>query len=107
MGNQEIYKVIKSIADELCRDNKTFLRADLAFELKKYGIKSDSSEVESLVFGAYCFYKNDSNISIAFVTNNSRTTLVADYKLNNCLEQGRMDDALAIAENEQIGRAHV
>lgn len=25
MGNQEIYKVIKSIADELCRDNKTFL----------------------------------------------------------------------------------
>lgn len=45
MGNQEIYKVIKSIADELCRDNKTFLRADLAFELKKYGIKSDSSEV--------------------------------------------------------------
>lgn len=100
MGNQEIYKVIKSIADELCRDNKTFLRADLAFELKKYGVKSDSSEVESLVFGAYSFYKNDSNISIAFVTNNSRTTLVADYKLNNCLEQGRMDDALAIAENE-------
>ena len=49
MGNQEIYKVIKSIADELCRDNKTFLRADLAFELKKYGVKSDSSEVESLV----------------------------------------------------------
>ena len=43
MGNQEIYKVIKSIADELCRDNKTFLRADLAFELKKYGVKSDSS----------------------------------------------------------------
>ena len=100
MGNQEIYKVIKSIADELCRDNKTFLRADLAFELKKYGVKSDSSEVESLVFGAYSFYKNDSNISIAFVTNNSRTTLVADYKLNNCLEQGRMDDVLAIAENE-------
>ena len=49
MGNQEIYKVIKSIADELCRDNKTFLRADLAFELKKYGVKSDSSEVDSLV----------------------------------------------------------
>ena len=72
----------------------------MAFELKKYGVKSDSSEVESLVFGAYSFYKNDSNISIAFVTNNSRTTLVADYKLNNCLEQGRMDDALAIAENE-------
>lgn len=100
MEKQEIYKAIKSIADELCRDGKTFLRADLAFELKKHGVQSDSSEVEKLVFEAYCFYRNDGNISIAFVTNNSRTTLVADYKLNHCLEQGHMDDALSIAENE-------
>ena len=85
MGNQEIYKVIKSIADELCRDNKTFLRADLAFELKKYGVKSDSSEVESLVFGAYSFYKNDSNISIAFVTNiNPAKRNVLDLKNETC-----------------------
>lgn len=100
MENREIYKAIKSIADELCRNGKTFLRADLAFDLKKFGIHGDSSAVGSLVFGAYCFYKNDSNISLAFVTNNSRTSLVADYELNHCLEQGHMDDALAIADNE-------
>lgn len=100
MGNREIYKAIKSIADELCSDGKTFLRADLAYELKKYGVAGDSSEVGSLVYDAYCFYGNDSNISIAFVTNNARTTIVADYKLNHCLEQGDMGDALAIAENE-------
>ena len=74
MENREIYKAIKSIADELCSDGKTFLRADLAYELKKYGVAGDSSEVGSLVYDAYCFYGNDSNISIAFVTNNARTT---------------------------------
>ena len=45
MENREIYKAIKSIADELCSDGKTFLRADLAYELKKYGVAGDSSEV--------------------------------------------------------------
>ena len=60
----------------------------------------------SLVYDAYCFYGNDSNISIAFVTNNARTTIVADYKLNHCLEQGDMGDALAIAENELQATEH-
>ena len=45
--NQKVYQAIKTIADELCKENKTYLRADLAFELKKYGIASDSSEVIS------------------------------------------------------------
>ena len=35
--NQKVYQAIKTIADELCQENKTYLRADLAFELKKYG----------------------------------------------------------------------
>ena len=51
--NQNVYQAIKTIADELCKENKTYLRADLAFELKKYGIASDSSEVSKLVFDAY------------------------------------------------------
>ena len=48
MDKLEIYKNIKTIADELCKENKTYLRADLAFELKKYGIASDCSEVRWL-----------------------------------------------------------
>ena len=48
MDKLEIYKNIKTIADELCKENKTYLRADLAFELMKYGIASDSSEVRWL-----------------------------------------------------------
>ena len=100
MDKLEIYKNIKTIADELCKENKTYLRADLAFELKKYGIASDSSEVSKLVFDAYRYFHDNSNIAIAFVSNNSRTTLVAEYKLNDSLEQGNKEEALKIAETE-------
>ena len=41
MDKLEIYKNIKTIADELCKENKTFLRADLAFELKKEQARAD------------------------------------------------------------------
>ena len=57
--NQKVYQAIKTIADELCKENKTYLRADLAFELKKYGIASDSSEVSKLVFDAYRYGKSN------------------------------------------------
>ena len=62
MDKLEIYKNIKTIADELCKENKTYLRADLAFELKKYGIASDSSEVSKLVFDAYRYFHDNGNI---------------------------------------------
>lgn len=98
--NQKVYQEIKTIADELCKENKTYLRADLAFELKKYGIASDSSEVSKLVFDAYRYFHDNGNIAIAFVSNNSRTTLVAEYKLNDSLEQDNKEEALKIAETE-------
>ena len=100
VDKQKIYQAIKTIADNLCKENKTYLRADLAYELKEYGIASDSSEVSKLVFDAYKFFHGDGNIALAFVSNNSRTTLVADYKLNDSLEQGDKENALKIAETE-------
>ena len=48
MDKLEIYKNIKTIADELCKENKTYLRAELEKKKKKYGIASDSSEVRWL-----------------------------------------------------------
>ena len=100
MNNQKVYIAIKTIADNLWKENKTYLRADLAFELKKFGVASDSSEVSKLVFDAYKFFHRDGHIAIAFVSNNSRTTLVAEYKLNDSLEQGNKEEALKIAETE-------
>ncbi len=100
MDYKEIYKAIKTIADNLCKENKTYLRADLAYELKKYGVTFDSSEVSRLAFEAYKFYHEDRNIAIAFVSNNSRTTLVAEYELTDSLEQGNREEALKMAEKE-------
>ena len=60
--NQKVYQAIKTIADELCKENETYLRADLASELKKYGIASDSSEVSKLVFDAYRYFHDYGNI---------------------------------------------
>lgn len=100
MNEQELYKAIKTVADELGKENKTYLRADLAYELKKYGVASDSSEVSKLVYGAYKYYHDDSNIAIAFVSNNSRSTLVAEYQLNASLDAGNREEALKTAETE-------
>lgn len=100
--NQKVYQAIKTIADSLCKENKTYLRADLAFELKKYGVASDSSEVSKLVFEAYRFFHDNGNIAVAFVSNNSRTTIVAEYKLNDSLEQGNKEEALKMAETELV-----
>ena len=41
MDKLEIYKNIKTIADELCKEDKTYLRADLAYELKKEQARAD------------------------------------------------------------------
>ena len=97
---QSVFQAIKNIADDLCKENKTYLRADLAYELKKFGVDADSAEVSKLVYDAYKFFRQDGHIAIAFVSNNSRTTLVAEYKLNDCLEQGDKEEALKIAETE-------
>lgn len=97
---QSVFQAIKNIADDLCKENKTYLRADLAYELKKFGVDADSAEVSKLVYDAYKFFRQDGHIAIAFVSNNSRTTLVAEYKLNDCLEQGDKEEALNIAETE-------
>lgn len=53
-----------------------------------------------MVFDAYRYFHDNSNIAIAFVSNNSRTTLVTEYKLNDSLEQGNKEEALKIAETE-------
>ena len=56
MVTNSILQRIKDIADEQIRDHKTMTRPDLAFELRQYGVKGDSLEVDKLVFEAYSFY---------------------------------------------------
>ena len=95
-----IYDAIRSIAAKLCKDGETYLRADLAYELKQYGIDADSIDVSRLALEAYKYFNNDRNIKQAFVTNDSRSTLIDEYQLTDLLDNDKPEDAMALASKE-------
>ena len=95
-----IYNAIRSIAAKLCKDGETYLRADLAYELKQYGIDADSIDVSRLALEAYKYFNNDRNIKQAFVTNDSRRALIDEYQLTDLLDNDKPEDAMALASKE-------
>lgn len=95
-----IYDAIRSIAAKLCKDGETYLRADLAYELKQYGIDADSIDVSRLALEAYKYFNNDRNIKQAFVTNDSRSALIDEYQLTDLLNNDKPEDAMALASKE-------
>ena len=95
-----IYNAIRSIAAKLCKDGETYLRADLAYELKQYGIDADSIDVSRLALEAYKYFNNDRSIKQAFVTNDSRSALIDEYQLTDLLDNDKPEDAMALASKE-------
>lgn len=95
-----IYDAIRNIAAKLCKDGETYLRADLAYELKQYGIDADSIDVSRLALEAYKYFNNDRNIKQAFVTNDSRSALIDEYQLTDLLDNDKPEDAMALANKE-------
>lgn len=95
-----IYDAIRSIAAKLCKDGETYLRADLAYELKQYGINADSIDVSRLALEAYKYFNNDRSIKQAFVTNDSRSALIDEYQLTDLLDNDNPEDAMALASKE-------
>ena len=53
MDNNRIYQKIYDIASQLLKENAVYTRADLAYELQEFGIKTDSFEIGMLVWEAY------------------------------------------------------
>jgi hypothetical protein len=98
--NKRLYDAIREIAAKVCKDGETFLRADLAYELKQYGINADSIDVSRLAMEAYHYFNNDRNIERAFVTNDGRMALVDEYRMADMLDKGHPDDAMALAKKE-------
>lgn len=95
-----IYDAIRNIAAKLCKDSETYLRADLAYELKQYGIDADSIDVSRLALEAYKYFNNDRSIKQAFVTNDSRSALTDEYQLTDLLDNDKPEDAMALASKE-------
>ena len=56
MDTKKLYQKIKKIAEEQQRDSSVMSRADLAYELKQFGIQGDSLEINKLVYDAYVYY---------------------------------------------------
>lgn len=98
--SQNIYEAIRNIAAKLCKDGETYLRADLAYELKQYGINADSIDVSRLALEAYRYFNNDSNIKRAFVTNDSRSPLINEYQMTDLLNNDKPEDAMEMARKE-------
>lgn len=98
--NRTIYEAIRTIAAKVCKDGENYLRADLAYELKRYGIQTDSTDVSRLVLEAYRYFSNDRNIERAFVTNDSRRPLIEEYQMTDLLDNGKTEDAMTLAQKE-------
>lgn len=95
-----VYDAIRNIAAKLCKDGVTYLRADLAYELKQYGIDADTVDVSKFVLEAYRYFNNDRNIKQAFVTNDSRNALIDEYQLADLLDSNKPEDAMTLAKKE-------
>ncbi len=94
MENNKIYKQILALAKEIVKDNNTFTRADLAYELSKFGINQDSLEVSRLVMNAYEFFHKDENIRKAFCNNEGERSLIDEFMVSQMMKKGQHDHAL-------------
>ena len=84
----QLYKKIYDIAHSLERQGQIYTRADLAFELKEFGIKRDSHELNLIVRNAYMHYDNDSAIKNVFKDNSLVDSLVSLGDIEDMMEHG-------------------
>lgn len=97
--NTPVYQAIKQLADSVIAKGESYLRADVAYELKKFGICSDNFDVSRLVSDAFYYFNKDKNIHDAFATNDDRASLVDDFLTSALVLCGRPADAVSVAQN--------
>lgn len=79
---------IKNIADELVSTNSVMTRADLAYELSKFGIEGDTLKVSVLIWETYCKYNYNENIKKVFLNNSKTGSVVEEYEMHILLNKG-------------------
>jgi hypothetical protein len=80
---ESILSKIKDIALKLAESNDTLTSADLANELKGFGIDGDSAKIATLVWEAFCKYGNNKEILNAFLNNLRTKSLVEEQELRS------------------------
>lgn len=96
MDTLKIYSEIKAMADALIKTNSKLPRADVAYNLRKFGIERDSQDISRLIFEAYVHYDNDSNIKESFVNNEFTQFLVDEYDICYLVDENNFDDAVTV-----------
>ena len=103
--NRQIYKKNQALAKQLMQDDATFSRADLAFELKDYGVKTDSIDVSRLVYEAFK-NTNDNAIKVSFVTNDGAQYIVSEYEVNGLIDSRNTDKLTAVTSQRLSSTAN-
>lgn len=95
-----ILEKINELAQKLAKSKSSFTRADLAYELKSYGIVGDSAEINRLVWAAWVKYNNSPEIRKAFTNNAGNQYLADQYKITAAIMDGNTSNALSIVHKE-------
>ena len=96
----KILEKIYEIAKKLNNEGGTFTRSDLAYELKSFGIESDSQEITRLVWKAWEKYGKSKDIEKAFTNNAGNQTLVSMYQASAAIDNSDINTALKIIHDE-------
>lgn len=99
MGEKQIYKKIRELSEELCRQGIFYTRADLAYELKSLGVGADSLLLSEWVWKAYVHYHKDEKIHKAFVNNEKKRYIVDEFCVYPLAEQGNSKELSKVLES--------
>lgn len=101
MNEKQLFSEIRRLAHSLKKNNDTYTRADLAYELKKFGFMQDTFEISRLVWDAYNHYQQDKDIKDAFTGNDGYESLVEEFRIT-ALVEGNTSNALFKVLNQRL-----
>lgn len=99
MDEIQIYRKIKELSEELNLKGISYTRSDLAYEIKKLGIREDSMLLSEWVWKAYVHYGKSEKIRKAFVNNEKKRYVVDEFLIYPLTEQGYTEELSAVLEN--------
>lgn len=98
--DQKVIERIHEIAKKLNSEGETLTRSDLAYELKSFGIESDSQEITRLVWKSWETYGKSKVIENAFTNNAGNQSLVGLYQASAAIDNSDISTALKIIHDE-------
>lgn len=87
-----LYQKIKDLAQEALKNNNCLTRADLAYDLRNWGIENDSFRINELVWNAYQYFGQNEMIRTAFLDNESKRYLVDQFLVYGLIENKKSQE---------------